>query len=578
MFYIFPAGKFYKKLALWFLIFNLTLQPFFSAVQASEVIPDARQGKNPTVIQTSNEVTLVNILAPNDKGLSHNQYLNFQVGLNGLIFNNQTAVLKTQLAGYIAGNPNLLNSGATVILNEITGRLPTAINGYMEVAGQKADIIIANPNGIIGNNFGVINSARCVLTTGVPVIDRTGGLEKFHVQGGTVRIEGSGLNGSKTDRVDIIARAVEVNAGIWANDLHITTGANDVTYKDQILVNEPDPAYNAKGIALDVSCLGGMYANKITLIGTEKGVGINSQGSISAGSGNLTLTQEGKIILAGKTLSSGGIELNSKNAFTQSGVIYTTDNMNIKAVSINNSGTIAAANDVTINAQDVTSTGTLGAGIQSGGQLGSAGTLNITAQNSLAANGKNLAAGDMTMKAGNVDLQGASTFIGNQGNIAATAGDINNTKGILQSQKAISLAARDLKNQGGKINTNDNLTINLSGALQNEQGLLYTGQNLTANTIGVENSGTIAAAKDVNINAQDVASTGTLGAGIQGDGQLGSAGNLTITAQNSLAAHGKNLAAGDMTMRAGNVDLQGASTFIGNQGNIAATAGDINNT
>jgi len=94
----------------------------------------------------------------------------------------------------------------------------------------------------------------------------------------------------------------------------------------------------------------------------------------------------------------------------------------------------------------------------------------------------------------------------------------------------------------------------------------------------VENTGTIAAGNDLNLTAQDIASTGTLGAGIQTDGTVGTAGNLNLTAQNQLAANGSNLAAGNLTMQAGNINLQGASRYSGKQGTITAVAGNIDNT
>ncbi|MBU2703252.1 filamentous hemagglutinin [Sporomusaceae bacterium BoRhaA] len=372
-----------------------------------------------------------------------------------------------------------------------------------------------------------------------------------------------------------------LGAGIQADGQLGTAGNLNLTAQNNL-------AANGKNLAA-----GNMTMNagkNVDLQGASTYIG--KQGTIAAKSGDVDhtngiLQSQGAISLTARDLKNQGGKINtndnldinlSGNLQNDQGLAYSGKALNVSAININNNGTLAAANDMNLNAQNIVSTGTLGAGIQADGQLGSAGNLNLIAQNNLAANGKNLAAGNMTMNAGNVDLQGASTYIGKQGTITAAAGDIDHTNGILQSQNAIRLTARNLKNQGGKINTNDNLEINLSGNLQNDQGLAYAGKNLSASAANISNTGTLAAGNDMNLNAQSIASTGTLGAGVQADGQLGTAGNLSLTVQNNLAANGKNLAAGNMTMNAGNIDLQGASTYIGKQGTIAATSGDIDHT
>ncbi|MFQ9935423.1 MAG: filamentous hemagglutinin N-terminal domain-containing protein [Phascolarctobacterium faecium] len=65
-----------------------------------------------------------------------------------MVFNNSQNVINTQLAGSISGNSNLTNGHAGIILNEVTGSNPSALNGMLEIAGQNASLIIANPNGI----------------------------------------------------------------------------------------------------------------------------------------------------------------------------------------------------------------------------------------------------------------------------------------------------------------------------------------------------------------------------------------------------------------------------------------------
>ena len=105
------------------------------------------------------------------------------------------------------------------------------------------------------------------------------------------------MDATNIDRVDIISRATAVNAGIWAKELNLTTGSNQVSYDTLNTEKIDGDSKHRRQCPLMVGALGGMYADKIKLIGTEKGVGVNSQGTITASSGDLILTQEGKIIV-----------------------------------------------------------------------------------------------------------------------------------------------------------------------------------------------------------------------------------------------------------------------------------------
>ncbi|HET8763824.1 MAG TPA: filamentous hemagglutinin N-terminal domain-containing protein, partial [Rhodanobacter sp.] len=136
--------------------------------QAQTVVTDG--GTRTGVVAAPNGVPVVDIAAPNGKGLSHNTYQQFNVGSNGLILNNSGAVSNTQLAGYIGGNPNLgAGQAASLILNEVTSTAPSQLNGAMEVAGHAAQVVVANPNGITCSGCGFINAPRGTLTTGRPL-------------------------------------------------------------------------------------------------------------------------------------------------------------------------------------------------------------------------------------------------------------------------------------------------------------------------------------------------------------------------------------------------------------------------
>ncbi|MHA6883149.1 filamentous hemagglutinin N-terminal domain-containing protein, partial [Ralstonia pseudosolanacearum] len=235
--------------------------------------------------QTQNGLQQVNVARPNGSGVSLNTYTQFSVPSQGTILNNAPGITQTQQAGYVNGNPNLLPGGsARIIVNQVTSTSPSTLRGYLEVAGPRAEVVIANPNGILVNGGGFINTSRATLTTGVPVFGGSGSLDAYRVTGGQITVQGAGLNASNVDQVDLIARAVSVNASVYANQLNVVAGANQVDRNT--LGATPiagDGAAPANGI--DVSQLGGMYANKILLASTEKGVGVSLRGVAAAQAG-----------------------------------------------------------------------------------------------------------------------------------------------------------------------------------------------------------------------------------------------------------------------------------------------------
>ena len=202
------------------------------ATASAQVVADPNAGAHrPTVIQTANGIQQVNITRPSGAGVSINGYTQFDVPKAGVILNNSPTIVQTQQAGYVNGNANLLpGQAAKIIINQVNSNSPSQLRGYVEIAGSRAEVVIANSSGLVVDGAGFINTSRAVLTTGTPLIGANGNLTGFNVTGGQITVQGAGLNAANVDQVDLIARAVAVNASIYANSLNVVTGANQVDH------------------------------------------------------------------------------------------------------------------------------------------------------------------------------------------------------------------------------------------------------------------------------------------------------------------------------------------------------------
>ncbi|MBV4413114.1 filamentous hemagglutinin N-terminal domain-containing protein [Enterobacteriaceae bacterium YMB-R22] len=142
--------------------------PAQGAILADKSAPG---NQRPTVISSANGTPQVNIQTPGAGGVSRNVYSRFDVDKKGVILNNSHKNVQTETGGMVAANPWLARGAASVILNEVNARDPSKLGGYIEVAGQKAQVVIANPAGITCDGCGFINASRATLTT-VPATAR----------------------------------------------------------------------------------------------------------------------------------------------------------------------------------------------------------------------------------------------------------------------------------------------------------------------------------------------------------------------------------------------------------------------
>ena len=352
-----------------------------SMVLAAPIMPDnnAVITERPLVQETANHIPLVNITAPTNGGISMNKYDQFNVEKQGAVLNNSYVTSKTELAGYVQGNSNLVNGTAKVIVNQVTSDAPTSMNGYLEVAGQKASVVVANPNGITVNGGGFLNTDHAVLTTGKPELDDAGNLQHYRVEQGNVSIEGKGLDGKRADSVSILARTIDVNAGVWANKLNTRTGQNHIDANNlKATALESSTVETKPMIGLDVAAVGGMYANHITMVGTEAGVGVNLNGVV-AGSQSVSVDANGHLSVNG-TLQSDTSLVAKANSIQNIKTIASGGNLDLETKELINAGNITSVKNGHIKVEEtLTNKNTMAAGANTQGAVTGNGSLSVEA-------------------------------------------------------------------------------------------------------------------------------------------------------------------------------------------------------
>ncbi|MBA8484174.1 hemagglutinin repeat-containing protein [Escherichia coli] len=447
------------------------------SVSAAGIVADhgAPGHQQPTITQTASGIPQVNIQTPSAGGVSHNTYSQFDVGNQGVILNNAHNNVQTQLGGMVAGNPWLAKGEARIILNEVNSRNPSQLNGFVEVAGKKAQVVIANPAGISCDGCGFINANRATLTTGQPQM-KNGSLTGFSVERGEIQITGKGMDASRTDYTDIIARSVKINAGIQAQDLKVTTGRNNVDIAHGQIEKKTGDVSSQPQMALDVASLGGMYAGKIRLVGTETGVGVRNAGHIGAQAGAVTLTADGRIENSGSISAKTDVHLATTRELHNSGSVYAGQDTQIQSDGVfTHTGSVASRRNTRIQTARLTGgeRSLLAAGVKDDGRLAAAGNLTVSTTGELAAHGQVLSGGDMQLKGQGLDL-GNSRIQGQHTELNATSGNLSTQNAQLSAGTLSARTAGQFSNNGGTINA-DTLQISAQSLSNRKGSLIQTG-------------------------------------------------------------------------------------------------------
>ncbi|PKV14977.1 filamentous hemagglutinin [Xanthomonas prunicola] len=577
----------------------------------AQVAPTANPGgQTPGQQVAANGVPVVDIVAPNARGVSHNRYSNFNVGPNGLILNNSAQISKTELGGYVAGNNNLQRSGAaSLILNEVTSA-SSRLQGYTEIAGAKAQLVIANPNGISCDGCGFLNTSRVTLTTGTPNLGSDGALNGFSVTGGALSIGRNGLDAFNVDRLDLLSRQLSLDGSIWTKELVAAAGTGRVNYDGMLLDVLPGADGAAPAIGIDVAQLGGMYAERIRLIATEAGVGVVSRGTLAAQSGDLQIDSAGQVSLSGTTVARDAVNVRATGALDQRGVLGSQQgDVRLRAASMMLAGDLVAAGALdaqtggVVNHVGRSSAGSIrlfGSQLNADGSLHTTGALDLGADGLLRSAGVAYGGAGANLRAAQIALSGTlqsgaaialnANAIDVLGTLdAATALQINGNgnvrvAGLAQAGQGADVRAGGRLELQGQLIAADVLALNAASIDIAQRAAVSAGNDLDLRSAGaVNNAGSAYAGRDLRLQAASVTTAGSLSAAR--DAQLAVAGELvnsgTVVAGNALSADAAQLDSrgdigsqrGDATLRSrGNLRLSG-NTVAGGALAVDAASG-----
>ena len=548
--------------------------------------------------RTQNGTPMVNINNANNQGISANYYKDFNVDNQNLILNNHKGeAVNTQLGGVVYGNPNFNNTNgreADIILNEITTNRISNINGYIEVAGKRADVIIANPNGIMVGGAGFINTNRLSMITGSSLnqniingtkssFDQNGNLNPFlltdtnknpnaiiQVVGrnitdnqGNIVAYNLGIDAQDVRYADLISRVVKINGNIhgniiqtedkpFATEVNIKTGNDRAYYNTDENGNKNNKGFNVKStvnyqpstinceaeaashkpeFAIDSTAFGGIYAGRINFIATEEGVGVRTRSDLIASTDDLNFDVNGNIILEEEGSLYAKRDVNLNNKTK-------AKNKNNNNTNPSNKTTAENKNNTIINKST------------------------IAAENNININTDEL-------------INSNSNIISNS-NSDSTSSLSSNSKIYALNDINITNAELIDNSNNGLINAGNNINIVNNNILNNENGLIvlssrsnYSNTNTNTNTSSTSNTSSTTTSPKITIDTR-TSLNNTNGSIVSN----GSAGDIDINVLTDYIINGTLYSNNNININAKNIknysDVISANniTFTANNGNI----------
>ncbi|MBD8091303.1 hemagglutinin repeat-containing protein [Pseudomonas fluorescens] len=326
-FHLSPQGKLRWAIASLFLLPQLVLAAGITVVEGPGGIPQ---------LQNQQGVPIVNIVAPNAGGLSHNQFLDYNVDRQGVVLNNALQAGQSQLAGQLAANPQFQGQAASVILNEVISRNASTLNGAQEIFGKAADYVLANPNGISVNGGSFINTPNANLVVGRPELN-DGKLQALNTRdaSGQLTVHGQGLQ-NREGSINLIAPRIDSDGRLSARDqLNLTAGRNQVDFASG-QVRQVDPAGKTQDQRIDASLFGAMQAGRINIISTAEGAGVRVGAVQVEGRDGVNVSSAGDLDISGQ-VHANSLEATRAGVQSQHGDVdlHSAKDLNLAATDVN---------------------------------------------------------------------------------------------------------------------------------------------------------------------------------------------------------------------------------------------------
>ncbi|WP_223215633.1 hemagglutinin repeat-containing protein [Agrobacterium deltaense] len=592
-------GKLVKKATALVTSVSLVLTTIASsfAPASAQVItdPTAPIEFRPNVTSSGNGTPTLNIVKPSSGGVSHNKLREYNIDTRGLILNNSGLGGTSIIGGKVESNPNLVGGGsAKIIVNEVTGSRRSNLNGVTEVFGSKADVIVANPNGIDCMGCGFINTGRATLTTGAPLIDYNAGTVGLETRSGDITISGTGVSaagGQSPEEIRLDAKSIRIDGLIDARGrIDLKAGSNRT---DGLTGKTTAIAGDATGQGIVSSAAGVVRAASIAALSSDLNTGISLAGNIQAlgmldanGAllpGALSLVSSGDIRMVSGGIA-GNADLRAAGALQIARDLAAQGEISITArdVSLLDTATVEGGRGLSIVASaDIVSAAVLKSGgvmtVEAGGSaslsgiIASVGNMNLRATDKLATDTATLVAPNIDIRAKDVTLTSTWFEPGNQGSITATNVEIGDGTQFKKTSPVFINAAEQLT-IGTRIDTAGYpaLAMAFRDLAISNTGVFTTGDRLF-DVRNFRNAGVLLSSGQLAINAQQaiVDATGVIKAGtlrittagnLTNLGSLLSETTLTLLSDGSVTNNGKITAAGELELDAVNyiANSQGA--------------------
>lgn len=538
----------------------------FPACGFAQVAIDGTTSTTVTV-SPSGSVT-VGVAPATTDGVSLNRYNQFNVAPAGVNLDNRAVAART-------------------IVNEVTGTSRTNINGAVEVLGQKAHVIVANPNGIAIDGGRFVNTGRVALTTGelsfnarqiAPGIFQDNVVST--VTDGRITVSGGGLSG-QMDAIDLIAHSIKVDGPITNNSanansgIRLAAGQSSTEFDSSVLPGNTGLSWGritGSGASADGSILveitrqGVLRANRIGIEINDQGAGARIAGEGYANSREFILRADGKIDLTGAKITSTG-------ALSVSG----------GSVQLDNSSLVSSEGTASIVATKAEGDGVTGLGFTLSGN-----SVFISSENKLQFSAASPEGTKITSDEGDIAIQAKGGFVDESGDYNSARNLYVSGETRLSFSESTLEAAQSIKldSKGGLtatgivataaghvLATADDVEINEG---QRRSEIKAINGSLILTTLGIGSEGNL-------INTGGLLQGGTVTEGLKDGADTLSNGAVTLNVHGRfINVSGDDLAivfgaAGDIYIRAGQNIENNRGRLLANGNVKLVAAGDVLN-